>query len=145
MMARKSRFTCTNMKVNSSLAWEVLQPHITASTRSEGRGWMWCDDLWQMVWSQPQMQGTVPSPCARHAGATIGKSFYIIGSGDNKSDIYSSSLLFFLFWLDWISSTFTISEITDSEEVVLRFLLSTVCAWIQFHSIDLKVFASFCL
>ncbi|CAK9196196.1 unnamed protein product [Sphagnum troendelagicum] len=27
-----------------------------------------------MVWSQPQTQGTVPSPCARHAGATIGIS-----------------------------------------------------------------------
>jgi hypothetical protein len=39
------------------------------------------------------MQGTVPSPCVRHAGATIGKSFYIIGGGDNNSDIYSSSLL----------------------------------------------------
>jgi hypothetical protein len=50
-----------------------------------------------MMWSQPQTQGTVPSPCARHAGATIGKSFYIIGGGDNKSDIYSSSLLFFMF------------------------------------------------
>ncbi|KAH8947127.1 hypothetical protein BDL97_11G023800 [Sphagnum fallax] len=43
-----------------------------------------CYDLY-MVWSQPQMQGTVPSPCARHAGATIGKRFYIIGGGDNKS------------------------------------------------------------
>ncbi len=47
-----------------------------------------------MEWSQAQTQGTVPSPHAGHAGATIGNSFYIIGGGDNKSGIYNSSLLF---------------------------------------------------
>jgi hypothetical protein len=55
---------------------------------------MWCDELWQMEWSQAQTQGTVPSPHAGHAGATIGNNFYIIGGGDNKSGIYNSSLLF---------------------------------------------------
>jgi hypothetical protein len=79
--------------------------------------WLWCNEVWQMEWSQAQTGGTVPSPCAGHAGATIGNSLYIIGGGDNKSGICnaspsfvssicpSSCSLFHKDWfgLDWIS------------------------------------------
>ncbi|CAK9214515.1 unnamed protein product [Sphagnum troendelagicum] len=50
-------------------------------------------DLESMEWSQAQTQGTVPSPHAGHAGATIGNSFYIIGGGDNKSGISDTLVL----------------------------------------------------
>ncbi|KAH9570250.1 hypothetical protein CY35_02G030800 [Sphagnum magellanicum] len=50
-------------------------------------------DLESMEWSQAQTQGTVPSPRAGHAGATICNSFYIIGGGDNKSGISDTLVL----------------------------------------------------
>ncbi|CAK9235456.1 unnamed protein product [Sphagnum jensenii] len=50
-------------------------------------------DLDSMEWSQAQTGGTVPSPCAGHAGATIGNSLYIIGGGDNKSGISDTLVL----------------------------------------------------
>ncbi len=79
--------------------------------------WLWCNEVWQMEWSQAQTGGTVPSPRAGHASATIGNSLYIIGGGDNKSGICnaspsfvssicpSSCSLFHKDWfgLDWIS------------------------------------------
>jgi hypothetical protein len=50
-------------------------------------------DLDSMEWSQAQTGGTVPSPRAGHAGATIGNSLYIIGGGDNKSGISDTLVL----------------------------------------------------
>jgi hypothetical protein len=55
--------------------------------------WLWCNEVWQMEWSQAQTGGTVPSPRAGHAGATIGNSLYIIGGGDNKSGISDTLVL----------------------------------------------------
>jgi hypothetical protein len=73
--------------------------------------WLWCNEVWQMEWSQAQTGGTVPSPRAGHAGATIGNSLYIIGGGDNKSGICNASPSFVpsicpsscsLFHKDWL-------------------------------------------
>lgn len=41
--------------------------------------------LFQMEWSQPQIQGDIVSPRAGHAGITIDESWFIVGGGDNRS------------------------------------------------------------
>ncbi|MCO5567066.1 hypothetical protein L7F22_020751 [Adiantum nelumboides] len=44
-------------------------------------------DLDSMEWSQPHPQGVIPTPRAGHAGVKVGDSWYIVGGGDNKSDM----------------------------------------------------------
>lgn len=41
--------------------------------------------LFQMEWSQPQIQGDIVNPRAGHASITIGENWYIVGGGDNRS------------------------------------------------------------
>eukprot|EP01018_Ginkgo_biloba_P017861 Gb_28900 [translate_table: standard] len=50
-------------------------------------------DLQTMEWSQPKLQGTLPTPRAGHAGVTIGENWYIVGGGDNKSGVSETMVL----------------------------------------------------
>lgn len=50
-------------------------------------------DLQTMEWSQPKMQGSLPTPRAGHAGVTIGENWYIVGGGDNKSGVSDTVVL----------------------------------------------------
>uniref|UniRef100_A0A0D6R7M9 ACB domain-containing protein n=1 Tax=Araucaria cunninghamii TaxID=56994 RepID=A0A0D6R7M9_ARACU len=50
-------------------------------------------DLQTMEWSQPKMQGTLPTPRAGHAGVTLGENWYIVGGGDNKSGVSETMVL----------------------------------------------------
>lgn len=50
-------------------------------------------DIVNMEWSPVQTQGSIPTPRAGHAGATIGDSWYVLGGGDNKGAISETHVL----------------------------------------------------
>jgi hypothetical protein len=90
---------------------------------------MWCDELWQMEWSQARTQGTVPSPHAGHAGATIGNSFYVIGGGDNKSGI-SDTLVLNMDTLVWSLVASVKGQTAISSEVsIVSLMLGIPCSF----------------
>lgn len=50
--------------------------------------------IFQMEWSQPQVQGELVTPRAGHAGITIDENWYIVGGGDNKNGMHN----YMLYW-----------------------------------------------
>lgn len=44
-----------------------------------------------MEWSRPTQQGEIPTPRAGQAGVPVGENWFIVGGGDNKSGMYTTT------------------------------------------------------
>lgn len=72
-------------------------------------------NLQTMEWSRPTQQGEIPTPCAGHAGVTVGENWFIVGGVDNKSGA-SETVILNMSTLAWSAVTSVQGRVSIASE-----------------------------